>query len=530
MIQETTYQWLPHLEGAVPKAGQGKRISTYTVALEGWRRGIRLRFYREFDEEMKLKVRYSLRHKNKEHHFALSKGDLVTDEAFDICDDKDLTKQYLTKANVPTPQGAKFLEDASNEDILAYGNELGYPLVLKPVSANGGKGVFANVREEQVLKEAIEYVRDELGYKEVIIETHIPGEKEFRVIVLGEKVLGAMHRIPANVVGDGQRTIRKLIQDKNKFRSLNPHLTSRMIRIDKEVLYMIEQAGYELDSVLEEGKRIYLRVQSNLSNGGDSVDVTEELSPALERIAIEATKAIPGLAQSGVDIIVDDETGAGSVIEVNSRPGLGGHLFPMIGTPRDFAKAFIDFYFPETADYPRSNLYFDFDNVIAPIKSRSATMVEVPKPPKGELYGKLYTIRGNVQGVGYRAWIKREALMRDLHGYARNEADGSVSVVVCHPNKKKVDSFKKVVIEGPERAEVVEVVEEEWTKPVRMGFTSKQAKKKYGKGDYRRLSKTEYKRIARKYDQLVHSTTWKMTKPVRLMLDIFKKLLRAGKK
>ncbi|WP_147803694.1 acylphosphatase [Alkalicoccus halolimnae] len=530
MIQQTTYQWLPHLEGAVPKAGQGKRISTYTVALEGWRRGLRLRFYSEFDEEMKLKVRYSLKYKDEEHHFALSKGDLVTDEAFDICDDKDLTKKYLAKANVPTPQGRKFPAESSNEEILAYGNELGYPLVLKPVSANGGKGVFANVREEEVLKGAIEYVRDELGYKEVIIETHIPGEKEFRVIVLGEVVLGAMHRIPANVVGDGKRTIRKLILDKNKFRQQNPHLTSRMIRIDKEVLYMIEQAGYELDSVLEEGKRIYLRVQSNLSNGGDSVDVTEELSPALERIAIEATKAIPGLVQSGVDIIVDDETGEGQVIEVNSRPGLGGHLFPMIGTPRDFAKSFIDYYFPETADFPRSNLYFDFDNVIAPIKSRSATMVEVPKPPEGELYGKCYTLRGKVQGVGYRAWIKREALLRELHGYARNEADGSVTVVVCHPNKKKVNNFKKVVIEGPAKAEVEEILEEEWTKPVRVGFVTKQAKKKYSKGDHRGLSKNEYKRIARKYDQLVHSTTWKMTLPVRKTLDWIKIILRKGKK
>ncbi|SDO06644.1 acylphosphatase [Alkalicoccus daliensis] len=529
MAEETSYQWLPHLEGAVPKAGQGKRISTYTVALEGWRRGIRLRFYSAFDEEMKLKVRYSLKYKDREHHFALSKGDLVTEEAFDICDDKDLTKQYLAKEGVPTPQGKKFPEDATNEEILAYGNELGYPLVLKPVSANGGKGVFANVREEQVLKEAIEYVRNELEYKEVIIETHIPGEKEFRVIVLGEKVLGAMHRIPANVVGDGTATIRQLISRKNKFRKLNPHLTSRMIRIDKEVLYMIEEAGYELDSVLEEGKRIFLRVQSNLSNGGDSVDVTEDLSPELTKIAIDATKAIPGLAQSGVDIIVDDETGSGSVIEVNSRPGLGGHLFPMIGTPRDFAREFINFYFPETAETPRSNLYFDFDSIIEPIKVRSASMVELPVPPVGELYGKRYTVRGNVQNVGYRKWIKREALKRDLHGHAKNEADGSVSVVVTHPNKKKVNNFKKVCIEGPESAVVEEIIEEEWTKPVRLGFRMLSAPRKLSSGQYDKLSKTDYKRIARKYDQLINSTTWKMTKPVRFALDTAKKIKRLGK-
>lgn len=529
MAIETKYQWLPHLEGAVPKAGQGKRISTYTVALEGWRRGIRLRFYSAFDEEMKLKVRYSLKYQDREHHFALSKGDLVTEEAFDICDDKDLTKQYLREAGVPSPQGKKFTEEATNEEILAYGNELGYPLVLKPVSANGGKGVFANVREERVLEEAIAYVREELDYKEVIIETHIPGEKEFRVIVLGNKVLGAMHRIPANVVGDGEKTIRQLISQKNKFRKLNPHLTSRMIRIDKEVLYMIEEAGYELDSVLEKDKRILLRVQSNLSNGGDSVDVTEELSPELTKIAIDATNAIPGLAQSGVDIIVNDETGSGSVIEVNSRPGLGGHLFPMIGTPRDFAKDFIDFYFPETMDTPRSNLYFDFDSIIDPIKVRSASMVEVSEPPKGELYGKRFTVRGKVQDVGYRKWIKREALKRDLHGYAKNEADGSVAVVVVHPNKKKVNNFKKICIEGPEEAKIEEIFEEEWHKPVRVGFRMMSAPKKLSSGQYNKLSRTDYKRIARKYDQMINSTTWKATKPVRFALDVAKKVKRLGK-
>ncbi|PYZ92547.1 hypothetical protein CR194_12825 [Salipaludibacillus keqinensis] len=523
---ETKYKWLPHLEDAVPKAGQGKRISTYTVALEGWRRGIRLRFFSMFDEENKLKVRYSLKYKDREHHFALSKGDKVTDEAFDICDDKDLTKKYLSKAGVPTPEGAKFSEDATDEEVLAYANSLGYPLVLKPVSANGGKGVFANVQNEEVLKDAIPYVRKELEYPEVIIETHVPGEKEFRVIVLDDKVLGAMHRIPANVVGNGQQTIRQLISSKNAFRKQNPHLTSRMIKIDKEVIYMIQQAGYELDSVLEKDKRIFLRVQSNLSNGGDSVDVTNELSPELEKIAIDATKAIPGLAQSGVDIIVDEENNTGVVIEVNSRPGLGGHLFPMEGTPRDFAKEFIDFYFPETANQVRSNLYFDFNSIIEPIKTRSAAMVELPLPPQGELYGKRYNVKGQVQNVGYRKWIKREALKRDLHGLAKNEADGSVSVVIASPDKKAVNKFKKVCMEGPETAEVTEILEQEWTKPIRLGFRMMSAPKKLKQGDYTRLSKNDYKVIARKYHQMTNSTTWKMTAPVRIALDLIKKVLR----
>ncbi|SES20354.1 acylphosphatase [Salipaludibacillus aurantiacus] len=525
-MTDTKYKWLPHLEDAVPKAGQGKRISTYTVALEGWRRGIRLRFYSAFDEENKLKVRYSLKYKDREHHFALSKGDKVTEEAFDICDDKDLTKKYLSKAGVPVPLGKKFSPEATDEEILEYANSLGYPLVLKPVSANGGKGVFANVQDEDVLKGAIPYVRKELEYPEVIVETHVPGEKEFRVIVIEDRVLGAMHRIPANVVGDGKQTIRQLIASKNAFRKKNPHLTSRMIRIDKEVVYMVEQAGYTLDSVLEKDKRIYLRVQSNLSNGGDSVDVTNELSPELEKIARDATKAIPGLAQSGVDIIVNDEDGSGVVIEVNSRPGLGGHLFPMEGTPRDFAKEFIDFYFPETANDERSTLYFDFNSIVEPLKTRSAAMVELPLAPKGKLYGKKYTLTGEVQKVGYRKWVKREALKRGLNGFAKNEADGSVSVVVASPDKNLVEKFKNVCMRGPEKADVHAIIEEEWTKPIRLGFRTMAAKKKLKSKDYGNLSKAEYKKIARKYDQIINSTSWKITAPIRKALDILKKIAK----
>jgi D-alanine-D-alanine ligase-like ATP-grasp enzyme/acylphosphatase len=524
-VSETDYKWLPHLEGAVPKAGQGKRISTYTLALEGWRRGIRLRFYCVTDEENKLKLRYSLKYKEKEHHFALSMGDKVTDQAFDICDDKDLTKKYLEKADVPVPKGEKFSSDATDEEILEYANSLGYPLVLKPVSANGGKGVFANIQNEEYLKEAIPYVRNELGYEEVIIETHIPGEKEFRVIVLNNRVLGAMHRIPANVVGDGKQTIRELIASKNAFRKQNPHLTSRMINIDKEVIYMVEEAGYTLESVLEEGKRIFLRVQSNLSNGGDSVDVTNDLSPELRDIAIKATKAIPGLAQSGVDILVNDEDGSGVVIEVNSRPGLGGHLFPMEGTPRDFAKEFIDFYFPETADFERSTLYFDFNSIIAPLKSRSVNMVEVALAPAGKIYGKKYSVSGQVQGVGFRKWIKNEALKRGLHGFAKNEADGTVSIVVVSDNKKKVNKFKKYCTKGPELAEVVDITEQEWTKPIRLGFrVMTDANLKLG--DFSDLSMSEYKKIAKEYHKILNSTSWKVTEPIRNTKDTIKKLVK----
>ena len=194
------YRWMPHHEGAVPPAGQGKRISTYTVSLEAWRRGLDLTFYSYFDEENLLKIRYSIGNGEKVHHFSLSMGDKVTDEAFYICDNKETTKQYLSKNNVPVPQGKMFTEEATDEEIISYAEKLGFPVVLKPTDGNAGKGVFANVQSAESLKGLVSYVRDELGYKEVIVEDYITGD-EFRIYVLGDKVLGAMNRRPASVLG-----------------------------------------------------------------------------------------------------------------------------------------------------------------------------------------------------------------------------------------------------------------------------------------------------------------------------------------
>src|SRR5690625_7679336 len=123
---EPEYIWRPHLKDAVPPAGQGKRISTYTIALEGWRRGLELNFYSLFEDGNKLKVRYSLSNGEKTHHFSLSMGDRVSDKAFEICDDKDLTKQYLRKGNVPVTEGKMFGLYYSMEKLVPYRFVLGF--------------------------------------------------------------------------------------------------------------------------------------------------------------------------------------------------------------------------------------------------------------------------------------------------------------------------------------------------------------------------------------------------------------------
>jgi D-alanine-D-alanine ligase-like ATP-grasp enzyme len=274
MEEANKYRWMPHHEGAVPPAGQGKRISTYTVALEAWRRGLDLTFYSVFDEENLLKVRYAVENKGKVHHFSLSMGDKVTDKAFDICNNKEVTKQYLRKGNVPVPHGKMFDENSSDEEIVAYAEELGFPLVIKPTDGNAGKGVFANIQNIDAVRELVSYVRHELGYKEIIVENYVTGD-EFRIYVIEDRVLGAMNRRPASIVGDGVHNVRQLIHNQNEIRKMNPHLTSRLIKIDREIEALLLREGYDFKSVPPKGERVFLREKSNLSTGGDAIDVTD---------------------------------------------------------------------------------------------------------------------------------------------------------------------------------------------------------------------------------------------------------------
>src|SRR5690625_1806713 len=468
-MNEAEFKWMPHHEGAIPPAGQGKRISTYNVALEGWRRGLELEFYGEIEEVSKLKLKYSLSNGERTHHFQLSMGDKVTEEAFNICDDKSLTKKYLKKGNVPVPGGKKFTKKSSKEEIGNYGDEIGYPVVLKPTDGNAGKGVFANIQSHDSLLSLVAHVQNDIGYKDILVERFVEGN-EYRVIVIGDQILGATIRRPASVLGDGEHTIEQLIHLKNQIRKTNTHLSNRLIKVDREVVDLLDRSGHSLKSIPGKYERIFLRTKSNLSAGGDSIDVTDHLTPELKKIVLDAGKAIPGLAYYGVDMIVDLERNTGTILEVNARPGIGGHMFPVEGTPRDFAATIIDFYFPETKEIERSPLFFDFDAIIEPIMTRQVDSSIVSKTPVGPYYGKELYISGKVQNVGYQAWSRREALDRDLHGDVENLSDGRVRIRVMGTDKEGLEEFKAACYSGPSRANVEDVEEFEWNKTLLIGF------------------------------------------------------------
>ncbi|MBR7554758.1 acylphosphatase [Allobacillus sp. GCM10007491] len=467
--------WLPHLKDCVPSTISGDRLSIYSIALEGWRRGLTLKFYgHRMKRKNKLIIRYSLTDDSKEVNFSYSTGPDVTQEARKICSSKMLTKEQLDSANVPTPSGRRFEKEVDIEQIIDYANSVGFPVVIKPSAGKMGNGVVPNIQNGEELKQAVYRVREVLGYNRIILEKHIVGD-EYRVYVIGEQVIAAMNRIPANVKGNGKDTIRDLIKNKNSLRKSIPSVRRRPIKIDYETKRSIKQSGYKLDSILEKDKILYLKKTSNISAGGDPVDSTDVLPNHIKEIAINAVKAIPGLSEGGVDLIYDEKTNEGNVIEVNTNVGIGGHLFPLRGKARDIPKALIDYYFPETqskvVNEYLGNIYFDFTKVTTLIRDGVLNEFTLPSLNYQTFIGKKFDVYGNVQGVNFRNWVKRNANFLGLSGTVKNMSDGSVEVIAFGCDKN-INELKELFFTGtPRKVNVDEIKEYDWKEPTELGFS-----------------------------------------------------------
>ncbi|ART78083.1 Cyanophycin synthetase [Sutcliffiella horikoshii] len=472
MTVNTTTEWLPHLTNAIPQEAYGYKICTYTVALEGWRRGLELFFYSSFING-KLNLRYSLSNGKKTHHFSATRGDLTTKGAVKICINKNLTKEFLSDAGVSVPLGDNFDETATDDQIVEVAKKIGFPLVVKPSDGSAGKGVVANIQNEQELREALVYVRKNLKLPAVMLEQFVKGE-DFRIYVIEDRVLGAVTRIPANVIGDGKSTIKELVEAKNINRDKNPYMFNKPIRLNNEAKKLLTALNLNFNSVLEEGRRIFLAEKSNVSAGGDPVDITNTLTPEIKEMAIGALNAIPGLVQGAVDMVVNKETNNGVVLEINSKAEVSLHTFPAEGEPRDLPSDIIDYYFPETknmVNIRNTKLFFDFDSIIQPIEAGLFKEIKVPNVPKYKHKVRAIRVSGKVQNVGYRKWVMKKAISLKLNGYAKNLKNGDVLVVVSGPSDNLEKMRKTLDKTSPKDATVKNVTEKSYSKPIKIGFT-----------------------------------------------------------
>ncbi|WP_027965257.1 ATP-grasp domain-containing protein [Halalkalibacillus halophilus] len=463
-------QWLNHLINAVPEHGVGNRLSMFLIALEAWRRGVTVKFYTIDNEENKTLIRCSLSYNGREHHFESSKGDLLSKEAFDICEDKDITKSHLASGGVRVPKGIRMNEESDRQEIIDFANSIGFPVVLKPISENAGQGVFSNIQNEDDLINTIEYLHTTLNYEELILEEFIEGN-EYRILVINGEVVGAVNRLPANVIGDGESTIEQLIKEKNQSKRTNPTLSKKKIQLDREVTDRLELLNLTTSDVLESGERLFLRTKTNASTGGDPIDVLDDLDEETLNMARDAAKSIPGLDIAGMDFIINEETGAKSIIEINTKPMIGLHVFPIEGKARDVVKPIVDFYFPETVGQKQNDLlYFDFIAAIAPLDNITTKEVYVHPVPITEYIATKFVVESEQLIGGELSEIRLSALGSGLHGSVRKVGLSRIEILAVGNDAKKIEIFKKELSEILDGEEAFTITEEQIQTPVRVGF------------------------------------------------------------
>src|SRR5699024_4337927 len=177
-----------------------------------------------------------------------------------------------------------------------------------------------------------------------------------------------------------------------------PHLSASQIKIDKRLNDFIGRQGYSLDTVPVKGDKVNLTDSTFAKDASDTVDITENVSEDYILTAVNAVKSVPGMNMGGVDIIRDEEKDTNNVLEINCRPDLGGHMFPIYGKSRDVSKKILDYYFPETASIDKGiNDYFtfDFDKIFRFLKKGIVKEVILPPLPKGDIKNVHLVLSGN---------------------------------------------------------------------------------------------------------------------------------------
>lgn len=265
-----------------------------------------------------------------------------------LVDDKYSTRSFVRSAGLKVPQSI-FLRTFEKEKIIRFANEIGYPVVIKPNNLARGQGIFINIDNNQSLINHLRYIAEIIDNKEeqILIEKQFIGE-DFRFVVVDGAVIAVSQRARANIVGDGERTVLALIEEKNQKRFQDRDLKYYLIPTEKDKLISLYREGRSLNSIPDKGETVILRDESNISSGGEGIDFTENAHTEFKEIAIKAVQSIPGLHYAGVDVIAKDITEKPTsdnyvVTEVEFSPGAIS-MFPWKGEPRDMANPILDFY------------------------------------------------------------------------------------------------------------------------------------------------------------------------------------------
>ena len=268
--------------------------------------------------------------------------------AVDIAGDKKMTNQLLASAGLPVPRSEVVRTD---DAAVAAASRIGFPVVTKPLDGNHGRGVGLDLRTERAVRTGFRRAQKESRRGFVVVESFVTGS-DYRVLVIGGRMVAIAERVPAHVTGDGKHTIRWLVDKENQDprRGIGHEKVLTRIKVDEAAMELLKKQGFGIDDVPPKGERVLLAATGNMSTGGISIDRTWEAHEDNVEIAEEAARVV-GLDVAGIDFLAPDisqpvREAGGAIVEVNAAPGFRMHTHPTEGEPQYVAKHVVDGLFP----------------------------------------------------------------------------------------------------------------------------------------------------------------------------------------
>jgi cyanophycin synthetase len=395
--------------------------------------------------------------------------------AVEISCDKEDTHNLLNDLGLPVPQ-QRIVYSAS--EAVQAAHKIGFPVVLKPLDANHGRGVSINLAKDEEVEAGFEEAKAHSKSAAILVESFVTGF-DHRMLVVNNKLVAVAKRVPGHVIGDGKHSIAELvgITNQDPRRGIGHQKVLTMLEIDNQAKRLIADAGHTDDTVLAQGEIFYLRSTANLSTGGTAIDLTDVVHPDNRDMAERAIMAV-GLDVGGVDFLIGDITNSykdigGAIVEVNAAPGFRMHVAPSEGQPRDVAGKVMDMLFPlgqqsriPIAAITGTNGKTTTSRMLGHIMKASGKIVGMTSTDGVYVDGKL-SVKGDMTGPKSAQMVLRDptvdfavmetargGLVRSGLGYQRSNVAACLNVSGDHLGLGGVETIeqlavvKRVVIES----------------------------------------------------------------------------------
>jgi cyanophycin synthetase len=385
--------------------------------------------------------------------------------AVEISCDKEDTHNLLRDLGLPVPQQRLV---HSERGAIRAARIIEFPVVVKPLDANHGRGVSINLMTDEQVQTAYGVARDNARGRSVLVESFIEG-MDHRMLVVNNELVAVAKRVPGHVTGDGSHTIAELVDIVNEDprRGIGHEKVLTRLELDHQAERLMEKAGIDASTVLPAGEVFFLRSTANLSTGGTAIDLTDVVHPDNREMAVRAVQSV-GLDVGGVDFLTSDITMSykevgGAIVEINAAPGFRMHVAPSEGEARDVSGKVMDMLFPPgsphripVAAITGTNGKTTTSRMLAHILKTAGHTVGMTSTDGVYIDGRL-SVKGDMTGPQAARIVLRDptvdmavletargGLLRSGLGYRRCDVAACLNVASDHLGLKGIDTLEQL--------------------------------------------------------------------------------------